>query len=422
MAAFLNSRMVFRFLLGLWILGSFSLSMVAQENQETHPVIEDPWFFIGTIPRIQKERVDVGSSIIYCHHRTIQRSSLEDVLSSQERLWEYLIHPQTPSCKRLEAASLGIRVFDLRRLPLLDETLELLRQYIHVVGIPQERHAFKKFEPMELLGFHWDPPDAQIPKPKSDAEYAATPWPWQVYRALRQLRHGLKGRVQKFEDRQIWYELAMEKPCGSPSAAPDFNKAMAWSTAFIPTEKDWPMLEEVTAIWRAMALNPDYVDSNRSIPVSLAGLHSKWFYTARRWVPQALLLEIMRDAPDPIMKLRVLEKLISLRNGHDGLQQRLWPIPATLTLAGMDFLNRDEISEMDRLLGAKYLIDVFYKPIPMHLNLRKGQPPHQMKAQFEKAMQWLETKRESLEQASRKELSALESANQWIPHSSRCGW
>lgn len=407
-----------------FILLSISVSpLFSQNDTSSSGKTPDPWAIFEAGPSLLGDRILTGSHLFECPVDKISSPELTEALTSYEKLWDFLTSPETPYCERLVAAKKGQHLFDLEKLPVLQDTLEELGYAATIVrsrpGIASASIYLGDYKPTMVLGHHWTPPTERVPWPLTAEDFETVPWPWQVSTVLSCLREVLEQRVWTFEDRKIRYQQMLARPCNTRLEALGVAKASHWLDWFKPTEEDWPMLMQVLASWRNLILNPDFKSVNRALIEDIALLNKGWNETEYRWVPQAILLEILEKSPNEATKMYTVHDFFRLYFVTNDRRHFRLPIPATLTLASLDYVQKSRGSVDDRFYAAKLLVTLF-KQAPFKVNLFEY-PCRIEEDQLKAMLDWLELQRPVLEADAVEEGPRLKKARLRLPDLDHCG-
>ncbi len=233
--------------------------------------------------------------------------ALEEALTEPQRLWQFLISPETGYVERRAAALRGAVLLSPEFVPRLVYALRELRreERLHRWGLephPMEAAPFlfgTAWQSVErdrmVLEQRWRLPDKRMPYPKSLVDKRSAPWPWQVQQVLgdvfvwmasQRREIGPADEQQRWVDR--WLAACMRMPIATDEEASAFVEA---------TSNGW--LQEysmpVMARWGLIALQPDMPEASVKVATNIAETARAWRDPRARAVAEIITAEIVRQ-------------------------------------------------------------------------------------------------------------------------------
>lgn len=331
--------------------------------------------------------------------------ALSDALDSDESIWRYLTHSNSPSDQRIAGALQWSKRFPPDMLPkLMRARSELERERrIHNWGLKRHPHdARGRFRTRlsddipqnerkrTILGQTWHVPERRSDYPTDKNELPA-PWPLQVQNALSKLF--VWSIPHHEEEASLWLASAMRIPRSTDEEAIWFVKATSVCSHFF----DAPHV----AAWRQIALQPKFPEAARLVSLELPSAIRGWG-TKKRYLGRAAFIDILQTSPHPEARVTIRGLLHDLR-GHPTNKDYPFPLPATeviiVSKMALSAASGSELGRLHHAFSVCRTLDAPPFPYEPRFDPKSTRTPHLLK----RFRQWYEMHRKSLEEAAQHE-------------------
>jgi len=296
----------------------------------------------GASPMDRRQLADVAAHLPRTDLAAVTTPALAAALQDPERLWAFLLAPETPYLERRAAGVQGRKSFPIARLDRLMSALGQLRteerrshwglEAHPLAGVPFLPSPPAATGEVTVLGHPWRAPERLADYPLTWEEEAAAPWPWQVEVTLERLLDDLVPTGNVAGHTSAAYGEAWLAAC----------LTLPWSTdeealLFVEASRDSTHLKTpaILARWRSIALDARFPEAAARVAGELGEATRLWDAPESQSIGQVLTLDILERSPHVAARHNAAYGLHFLsQRVHEGKDVPM-PPPASAILASL---------------------------------------------------------------------------------------